>query len=209
MSKKLIAFLLVSGILRSPESFCSEDMSGWHIAVGPQFAHINDYGPVLGATLSLKYEHHNGFGGMAAFSYMTDVFVPDDCEYCCYDPCYRPHCYRHHDRRCSEITSVDDRNASYFSYLIGPTYRISDSISIFGLGGYARSKMSMLSDNLRYGNEDAENDIESRYLVYRVGLNVNMENHTSFSIGYEGSMAAFSVKDHAISSFFSNCEYHF
>ena len=169
MSRKFIAFLLISGILHSPDSFCSEDMSGWYVALGPQFAYINDYGPVLGGDLSLKYEHHTGFGGMAAFSYMTDAYVPEDCEYCCYDPCYRPHCYRHHHQRYSAITSVDGRDASYFSVLIGPTYRVSDSISVFGLGGYARSKISKPSGNLRADHESTVNDVASRHLAYRVG----------------------------------------
>ncbi|KAF6660594.1 outer membrane beta-barrel protein [Enterobacteriaceae bacterium EKM102V] len=171
------------------------------MSFGYQRGHINDFGEIQGGNFRFQYETSSPWGFMGTVSAMQKKWREADNE------------CRKNDKQCRENYNAKhrlDRNAVYYSALMGPTYRISDKLSVFALGGISHTKV----DNpLSYEDinrmSSSSGSSSSNHFAYSTGLTFDATRHLALTAAFEGSQAAFTSKKHDVKSAIINVGYRF
>lgn len=187
--------------------------------IGPQLGKIKDFGTIVGPTFSVQYEGHSGFGGMASLTSMSND--PSIYYYRCRCECSYRHRNSSHpygERACDACRRCDYNSlyerfkhplALYDSLLVGPTYQITESLGIFGLGGVSRNIILTKSKQQKLENSMSKKHYLSKNFAYAVGVNYTLPNGILVSVGREGSQAFFNGENHDVSSLFLKGGIHF
>ena len=97
--------------------------------------------------------------------------------------------------------------AKYYSLLAGPAYRINDNVSLYALGGVARTKIDtdgIMHAGIRYLSSSEK----STAFAYGVGVIINPAETLSVNIGYERTQ--YDIKgDRSINGFNIGVGYRF
>ncbi|WP_337037005.1 Ail/Lom family outer membrane beta-barrel protein [Pantoea agglomerans] len=171
------------------------------MSFGYQRGHINDFGEIQGGNFRFQYETSSPWGFMGTVSAMKKNWQNANTK------------CRKNDTACREKYNAKhrlDRNAVYYSALMGPTYRISDKLSVFALGGISHTKV----DNpLNYEDinrmSSSSGSSSSNHFAYSTGLTFDATRHLALTAGFEGSQAAFTSKKHDVKSAIINVGYRF
>ncbi len=161
------------------------------MSMGYQRGHISDFGDIQGGNFKFQYDTSSPWGFMGSLSAMKKEWRDAD------TLCKRM------DKKCHDNYNAKhrlDRNAEYYSALIGPTYRISDKLSVFALGGISHTKVD---------NPLIFKTVNNNQFAYSTGLTFVVTRNLALTAGFEGSKAAFASKRHNMMSVFANIGYHF
>lgn len=203
LARKVI--LAAMGAVMLCSSAMAEEISDrTTLSLGYQRGYIKGFGKLHGNNINLQYETDSPWGAMGSFTAMKKEWGDDS-----FSQEYRKKSIWNTTDRLDDI-----RNAKYYSAMIGPTYRLSDKISFFALGGISHSKVdnSLIvypgdahhkPGNMKNGSES------SNRFAYAAGVTVNATDNLAVTVGYEGSSASFEAKNHPMSSMFVNVGYHF
>lgn len=199
MNRALIA--LSAAVLFSTAASAGELSQRPTLLFGYQNAMINDFGHIDGPNVKFQYETPSAFGIMGSVSAMKKDWGKGTSQ------------CKKRDWNCKvkeRKNRMPIRNAEYYSVLIGPTYRIADSISLFALGGMSHTKVDKpLSGEKKNHTLKAEGAESSNNFAYSVGVVINPTDNLAVSTGYEGSRAAFNKNKHDINSMFMSIGYRF
>lgn len=171
------------------------------MSFGYQYGHLKDYGDLHGGNFKFQYETASRWGVMGSLSAMRNIWQDE------YSSC------RKKNKMCREKYKEKhkfDRNAEYYSALIGPTYRISDKLSFFALGGISHTKVdNPLIYNIFDNTYMKDGTSSSNQFAYSTGLTFNATKNLAFSMAYEGSQTLFAPKKHDVKSTIINVGYRF
>lgn len=163
---------MVIGCLYSSSLFFSTNVMATNeqtISLGYSQAKIEDI-KLNGVNLNYNYELNNNWGIVGSFTWMKgDKYYAEEQDN-------------------DGFTSSAKADVKYISLLAGPSYRINNYASLYGLVGIAKTKL----DNQDYGTDD--DYIESSYWKYKstgiawgAGIQLNPINNLAINIGYEGT----------------------
>jgi putatice virulence related protein PagC len=89
---------------------------------------------------------------------------------------------------------IYETNQKYFSYMMGPTYRFNNYMSIYALTGLANMKHK--SADYTVGGSNIYNESLSKTeFAYGAGLIINPTQNVSLNVGYEGTNWKYADED--------------
>lgn len=139
------------------------------VSVGYAQSKVQDFKNLRGVNVQYRYEWDSPFSVLGSFSYMKG------------DENYGSRTDFHGD-----ISGYDGKtDVKYYSLLAGPAYRINDYVSLYGLVGFAHSKVNDKTTYLS-GERETFNSSGTEF-AYGAGVIVNPVEYLSVSLGYEGS----------------------
>jgi len=191
------------------------------ISLGYQYGKIKDFGEMQGANVKFQYETQTPWGLMGSMTLMKKDW--DN-----YNRTFKSiHNSREDNRNRkfkptfnSREDKISDhyrlikkepiRNALYFSALAGPTYRISNNLSLFALGGVSHTVVDKpLVQGSRPNSFKKNGSESSSQFAYSAGVIFNPTDRMALNVGYEGSKAMFNKKKHDMRSVFVDVGYRF
>lgn len=178
----LLATVLVSG------SVLADNHT---VSVGYAQSKVEDFKNIRGVNLQYRYEFDSPVSFLGSFTYMSGdedqhYFVDAD----------------------SVKNSVD---VKYYSLMVGPAYRINEYVSLYALGGVARTKADGDTQWVNAGdNETFRESIsaKSTSFAWGAGVQFNPIANLAVNVGYEGTNA--DIDDtHSINGFNVGVGYRF
>ena len=133
------------------------------VTLGYAQASVDDFKDVKGFTAKYHYQNENPVGVVGSFTYMGSSETHN----------YGP-----------EITGTFD--LSYYSLLAGPSYRINDVVSVYGLMGAARGKVDISARNNATGERASGSESKTGF-AYGLGVQVVPAANWAINVGYEGT----------------------
>lgn len=171
------------------------------MSFGYQRGHINDFGEIQGGNFRFQYEASSPWSFMGTVSVMKKDWRNADTE------------CRKNNKQCRDNYNAKhqlDRNAEYYSALMGPTYRISDKLSVFALAGISHTKVdNPLKYDVFSRMSSRSGSSSSNQFAYSTGLTFDATRNLALTAGFEGSQAAFASKKHDVKSAVINAGYRF
>ncbi|MDC9597496.1 Ail/Lom family outer membrane beta-barrel protein [Xenorhabdus sp. XENO-2] len=174
MRKALLATLVVSGFMCGSVAYADSQT----VAVGYAQSKIQDIKNLRGVNLHYRYEWDSPVSIIGSFAYMKG------------------------NESHSGYNDYGPRKANadlkYYSLMAGPAYRINDYMSVYGLLGFAHSKVDLSEGETERGRNgeiiyySVKADNKSTSLAYGAGVEINPMPNLSLYAGYEGS----SLKGH-------------
>lgn len=167
MKKLSLAVLVISG-LTSGMAFADNQS----VSIGYAQSDVQDFKNIRGVNLQYHYEFDSPFSVVGSFTYMSGS---EDRHY-----------YVDSD---AVNTNID---VKYYSLLVGPAYRINDYVSLYALGGAARTKADADVKWLNAGSNDimrASESYKSTSFAYGAGVIINPIENLTVNVGYEGTTA--------------------
>lgn len=134
-------------------------------SIGYAFSKNDEAGTPKGFNLKYGYEWSDSFGMMTSFSYLhssKDSYQSD------------------HD-----ISFKNEKTDSYYSFGMGPSYRLNSIINFYGLLGFNYARKSNKSNDIDTDESIYYKTKNSTSLMYGTGLNINISNDFLVNIGYE------------------------
>ena len=167
MKKLSLAVLVIAG-LTSGMAF-SDNQS---VSIGYAQSKVQDFKNIRGVNLQYRYEFDSPLSVVGSFTYMSgsedrNYFVDSD----------------------AVNTNID---VKYYSLMAGPAYRINDYVSLYALGGAARTKADADVKWLNAGTNDimrASESYKSTSFAYGAGIIINPIENLTVNVGYEGTTA--------------------
>lgn len=153
--------ILISACVSSQAAFADNHT----VSVGYAQSKVQDFKNLRGVNVQYRYEWDSPFSVLGSFSYMKG------------DESYS---LRENDSGYDGKTDV-----KYYSLLAGPAYRINDYVSLYGLAGFAHTKVEDKTTYLT-GYRETYNYSRTEF-AYGAGVIVNPVDYVSVSVGYEGS----------------------
>ena len=167
MKKVALAVLLAGGMV-SGVALADEHS----VSVGYAQSKVQDFKNIRGVNLQYRYEWNSPVSVMGSFTYMKG---DDDQNY-----------YLSSDYINNHV------EAKYYSLLVGPAFRINEYVSLYALGGVARTK----ADGHTVWHNGGDNYVgretisaKSTSFAYGAGVIFNPTENLSFNVGYEGTQA--------------------
>ncbi|OTA20243.1 virulence membrane protein PagC [Xenorhabdus beddingii] len=191
MKKALLATLVVSGFMYG--SFAYADTNT--VAVGYAQSKVQDFKNIRGVNLHYRYEWDSPVSIIGSLTYMKGSESDS-----------------HKDNNSVEKGNAD---VKYYSLMAGPAYRINDYVSVYGLLGFAHSKIDVsingtyLKKNGETVSHSANVNKKSTHIAYGAGVEVNPIQNLSLYAGYEGTSAKFNDNSHSINGFNIGIGYRF
>lgn len=131
--------------------------------------YADGYSKAGGAFVRYRYEFSDDWGIISSFAYSkTDYSTPITLNV---------------DKNTSKHTS--NIKGDYMSLMAGPTYRINEYVSVYGLVGLGYSNVNFDLDVTKYGKKTFSKSSTS--LAYGVGMQVNVYEGVTVDVGYERS----------------------
>lgn len=162
MKKMAMAVVLAGGVLVAQGAMADSQT----VSVGWAHAKIENASDLNGVNLQYRYEFNSPWGLMGSFTWMKG----DDSA-------------TEYDDAGSRID--DGYDAKYFSLMAGPTYRITDWVSVYGSLGFANTK---IDGKTTWGGGYSESySANSTSLAWGAGLMFNPIENLSVNVGYEGT----------------------
>lgn len=166
------------------------------LSVGYAQSKVQDFKNIKGVNLQYRYEWDSPVSVVGSVSYMkgdwSDSYRDE------FDDFYRQHA-----------------DIKYYSFLAGPSYRLNDYISFYGLVGISHTKAkgdyewrnSVGSDEYD-GHLSGSVSKKSTDFAYAAGIIINPMDNMSVNVGYEGSKADI-YGNHSINGFIVGMGYRF
>lgn len=167
MKKAALAILLVSGMVSGVAQADNHSVS-----VGYAQSKVEDFKNIRGVNLQYRYEFDSPVSFLGSFTYMKG---DDNQNY-----------YLSSDYIQNHV------EAKYYSLLVGPAYRINEYVSLYALGGLARTKADGHTTwhNAGDGYVGRETfSAKSTSFAYGAGVIFNPVENFSVNVGYEGTTA--------------------
>ncbi|RNM06601.1 Ail/Lom family outer membrane beta-barrel protein [Dickeya undicola] len=191
MKKIVFSALLASGLLCGMS--VRADMNTF--SVGYAQSKIQDLKRLGGVNIQYRYEWDSALSLIGSFSYLSgDADASSPIE----NDVIRNHA-----------------DSKYYSFLIGPAYRITPMISAYALLGAAHVKTDVSSEWFNFENSRGlvsqgtqKRTFTSNAFAYGAGIIINPINNLSVNLGYEGTQADING-DHAINGFTIGMGYRF
>lgn len=142
------------------------------VSVGYAQSKVEGFKNIRGVNLQYRYEFDNPLSVMGSFTYMKG----DDDQ----------HYYAGYDAVHNHI------KAKYYSLLAGPAWRFNDYVSLYALGGVARSKADGKTTWTNYPDGYVGRDSiseKSTTFAYGAGVIINPTENVAINVGYEGTDA--------------------
>lgn len=166
--KKLSLAVLAMGVLTSGMAIADSQS----VSIGYAQADVKDFKNIRGVNLQYRYEFDSPFSAVGSFTYMSgsedrNYYVDSD----------------------SVNTNID---VKYYSLMVGPAYRINEYVSLYALGGAARTKADIDVKWLESSNNEIYRESESRHstsFAYGAGIIINPIENLTVNVGYEGTTA--------------------
>lgn len=140
---------------------------------------LDSYHDLGGAFMRYRYEIDDEWGVIGSIAYSTKD----------YNATAKANKNDNKDR----IRATGKVSGDYVSLMVGPTYRVNDSVSLYGLIGGAYKKASYESnsqefrDNKLVNSAKYSNSDNKTQLAYGVGMQVNFWQGATLDVGYERS----------------------
>jgi len=171
------------------------------MSLGYEQGHIRDFGDVRGGNFRFQYENAKPRGVMGSLTAMKNSWQ-DELSSC-----------RQADKTCRESYRKKhnlDSKAEYYSVMAGPTYRLSENLSVFALGGISHSRVEFPARSVKpvSASDNTHGQSSSQY-AYSTGITLNPADNLALTAGYEGSRASFDDKKHQLKSGFMDVGYRF
>jgi len=205
---KILSPIIASALLNSP-AMAYDTHTRHTISLGYQGGNIKDYGNVQGYNFKFQYETSAKWGVLGSIALLENTQHGEysRCEF------YHKICSMRKSKKIIEEYKLEhrlDRNAEYYSVLIGPSYRINERFSVFAMAGMSHTKVD---NSLRFGpdhkSKEKNGSESSNQFAYAAGVKFDVTEKVVIAIGYEGSQAAFNKEKHPMSSGFLNVGYRF
>ncbi|AOV96176.1 virulence protein [Edwardsiella hoshinae] len=164
------------------------------VSLGYAQAKVADFKNITGVNLKYRYEWDSPLSLLTSFTYMSGSKSFED-----NDP--------------MDYSRVNT-NLKYYALAAGPAWRLSDSISVYGLLGVNINKATVSSSwrDVSFGgySEGQLQDSRSKGgVMYGAGVQINPLANWSVDIGYEGSRADLGGSKHSINGFNLGIGYRF
>lgn len=170
--KKITSLLLFTTCLSTSLAQAQNN----NLSIGYTQGKVADGNTLNGVNIKYRYELNDKLGVMAASSFMSgkkDNVAP----------------YNQFGK--------NKRDTSYASLLVGPSYRINEVVSVYGLAGAAKSKTKIEVG----GNNGFKKDHNKTAFAYGAGIQINPVKNMVVDVGYEGSKAHNGQKDKNMHAF--------
>lgn len=191
MKKSILATIIISALI-SPVAMADNHS----VSLGYAQSRIQSLTNLRGVNLEYRYEFDNPLSVLASASYLTRSDSGQDT----YDLGYS-----------QTLTEKDDAKAKYFSLLVGPAYRLNEYVSLYALGGIARTKIE-LKERAYYNSEKlgSVSFSESKNsFAWGAGVIVNPIEDMSINIGYEGTRTNILDENYSVNGFNIGVGYRF
>ncbi|RDK92152.1 Ail/Lom family outer membrane beta-barrel protein [Enterobacillus tribolii] len=149
---------------------------------------VQDFKNIYGANVKYRYEWENSpFGVLGSLTYMagSDGRNESGADYY----------FKEHTK------------LKYHSLAVGPTYRINDLFSLYGMVGVNLNKVDYSSSRTNYqnggyvGSSNSSNNKTKASFMYGAGIQINPWENLAIDIGYEGSRVDINGKERSINGF--------
>lgn len=171
------------------------------MSLGYEQGHIRGFGELKGGNFRFQYENGKPWGVMGSLTAMKSNWQDE------FTSC------RQVDKSCRENYRKDhalDKKAEYYSVMAGPTYRLTDNLSVFALGGISHSRVEFPARGVTpVSPSDNPHGQSSNQYAYSTGITLNPADNLALTAGYEGSRASFDDKKHPVKSVFLDVGYRF
>lgn len=167
MTKLSLAVLLAAGLASGAALAENHTFS-----VGYAQSKVQDFKNIRGVNLQYRYEFNSPVSFLGSFTYMKG---DEDQNY-----------YIDNDSIHNHV------EAKYYSLMVGPAYRFNEYVSLYALGGVARTKAEGNTTWKNYGdNYVARSSVseKSTSFAYGAGVIINPTENFSINAGYEGTTA--------------------
>jgi len=182
--------------LMSTTAMAREPQERPTMSLGYQHGHIKDFGNINGGNFRFQFENSSPWGVMGSLTAMKKNWNDE------YTEC------RNTDNKCImnyREKHALDKTAEYYSLQAGPTFRVSDNISLFALAGLSHSSVDK-HENL---SAETSHQHSSNQYAFSYGLTFNATDSLALTAGYEGSQATFDERKHIMQSVFMDVGYRF
>lgn len=142
------------------------------VSLGYAQSDVQNFNDISGANLQYRYEFDSPLSILGSFTYMlgdgkNSYYVAND-------------------------AVTNNADVKYYSFLVGPAWRINEYVSLYALGGFAYVKASGMtkwedSASDYIGREDLSE--KSTSFAYGAGVLINLQENIPVNIGYEGTQA--------------------
>jgi len=171
------------------------------MSLGYEQGHISDFGRIRGGNFRFQYENAKPWGMMGSLTAMKNNWQDE------FTSCKKV------DKDCRENYRKDhafDKKAEYYSIMAGPTYRLTENLSVFALGGISLSRVEFPARIVMpvSASHDPHGQSSSQY-AYSTGITLNPADNLALTAGYEGSRTRFDDKKHPVESVFMDVGYRF
>lgn len=181
--------LLCAGLLAGSNALADNHT----VSVGFARSKVEDFKNLRGVNVQYRYEWDSPLSVITSFSYLKG----DE---------------RYSSLGVSQYGTIEYKqnvDVKYYSLMAGPAYRINDYVSVYGLLGLARTKVSE-NETYRtpYGNYAGYYRESKTSFAYGAGIAINPISMLSITIGYEGTRVKYN-DDFAINGFNIGIGYRF
>lgn len=162
MNKKLLSALFIIGLSSASYVNASDNLQFDKVTLSAGYAQmkIEHLNPMHGASFSFRQELNQQLGIIATVTYAQNEYDLD-----------------------SPIQKVlTDINTRYYSVMAGPTLRLNDFISVYGVAGVSQIKFKNIDTSTF-----SKTQIKKNAFSWGAGLTINPIEMLSISVGYENS----------------------
>ena len=192
MKKLVVATLILSGLAFSAISHAEKNT----ISIGYAQSKVQDFKNINGVNVKYRYEWDSPISVIGSFTYMTGKGGID--------------------YMATRDMIKNETKVKYYSFSVGPAYRINQYVSVYGLLGINYNKIDYRTHWYNYeGNRDyvymgkETGNQKKSALMYGAGVQINPTDYLAFDIGYEGSRLDVSGRDYSINGFNIGVGYSF
>lgn len=200
---------MIACILLSSQAMAYDTHNYHTLSLGLQKGNIKDYGDIQGLNFKFQYESSSRWGVVGSITTLNNDQQDE------YRACqrYNKKCSPKQNQKYIEKYKLKhrlDRNAEYYSALIGPSYRIDERFSVFAMAGVSHTKVD---NSLKLGPDhkslQKNGSDSSNQFAYAAGLKFDATRKIAIAIGYESSQATFNKQKHRVRSEFIDVGYRF
>ncbi|WP_099076060.1 Ail/Lom family outer membrane beta-barrel protein [Proteus alimentorum] len=187
MKTKLLSILFITGLLATTSTQAQEDLNFGKTTLSAGYAQLKMEGqdPMHGGSVSLRQELNQQFGILATATYAQNEYDLD--------------------KPVKQV--LRDVNARYYSVMAGPTLRLNDFFSVYGVAGISQIQFKNITDE-----NIGKNKIKKNTFSWGAGMIINPTEMLSMSVGYENSrykMSELSENRLVMDGFIANIGYRF
>ncbi|MGE9550681.1 Ail/Lom family outer membrane beta-barrel protein [Erwinia amylovora] len=165
------------------------------LSAGYAYQEVKHFNHFAGINLKYRYEFNTRYGVISSFSFVSGS-----------DP---------YDALSGTTTVKNNVRVKTLSLLVGPAYRINRHVSLYGLAGVNKGKVSYAplrdrTGNSSYAGDSSVNGREhTTSFAWGGGLQINPVDYLTVDLGYEGTRSRLEGKNYTMSGFNIGMGYSF
>lgn len=162
MKTKLLSTLFITGLLATSSAYAQNEIKFGKTTLSAGYAQLKMEGqnPMHGGSLSVRQELNQQVGILTTATYAQNEYDLD-----------------------KPVKKVlRDINARYYSVMAGPTLRLNDFFSVYGVAGISQIQFKNISDK-----DITQSKIKKNAFSWGAGIIINPTEMLSMSVGYENS----------------------